>query len=78
MTTFFSSVFLAASVCPPFGSFWSAEYLNFGGEAVRPEFCPVRFRNHTHTSFSVDDSVRARRVYSQKIIILDYHIKIIP
>ena len=28
--------------------------------------------------FSVDDSVRARRVYSQKIIILDYHIKIIP
>ena len=29
-------------------------------------------------NFSVDDSVRARRVYSQKIIILDYHIKIIP
>ena len=28
--------------------------------------------------FSVDDSVRARRVYSQKIIILGYHIKIIP
>ena len=28
--------------------------------------------------FSVDDSVRARRVYGQKIIILDYHIKIIP
>ena len=28
--------------------------------------------------FSVDDSVRARRVYSQKIIMLGYHIKIIP
>ena len=26
----------------------------------------------------VDDSVRARPVYNQKVTILDYHIKIIP